>query len=289
MKSPCRPRIAGWDSSMATERCLVLEPRADRIYGAPTVTRGGSVGCQLGREELERGACLGLLFAGEVDPVLAEVDARFGRDLERFRRQAFGRELEDAVAVGVEPHLRDHLAREAARLPFELEHEDRPEHGEIVQLDPLGSVSPEQGPLLLGVELAQRTLAEYRLADRVGVGLALQPSRAHEPTGYRIDFDTEPAEVADVLADLIGIKRAQLDHRITHAPLDPARAHDDARPVERRANGSLGGHPRRLSTQPRADHRARMCLHRRPPGCRQLTTPPRSRAPGRWRSRARRG
>jgi hypothetical protein len=66
------------------------------------------------------------------------------------------------VLVEEDPHLgRDHLACEAARLPFQLEHEDRPEHGEIVQLDPVGSVVPVQGTLLSGVELAQSTLAEH--------------------------------------------------------------------------------------------------------------------------------
>jgi hypothetical protein len=33
---------------------------------------GRSTGCELGREELKRGACRRLLLAGEVDPVLAE-------------------------------------------------------------------------------------------------------------------------------------------------------------------------------------------------------------------------
>ena len=92
---------------------------------------------------------------------------------------------------------------------------------------------PIEGALLLGVELAQRALAEQHLAGRVGVGVALQPSRAHEPAGDRVDLDAEPAETPDVLADLLGVERAQLDYRIAGAPLDPARAHDDARLVER--------------------------------------------------------
>ena len=179
------------------------------------------------------GALFGML-AGEVDAVLAEVDLRLGRDLERLRGQALGRELEDAVAARVEPQLGDHLARVVARLPFELQHEDRPEHREIVQLDPLRGVRLIEGALLLGVELAQRALAEQHLAGRVGVGVALQPPRAHESAGDRIDLNAEPAEPPDVLADLLGVERPQLDHRIADAPLDPARAHDNTHLVERK-------------------------------------------------------
>jgi hypothetical protein len=51
-----------------------------------------SAGCELGREELKRGVCLGLLLAGEVDPVLVEEDPHLGRDLERLRGQASRRE-----------------------------------------------------------------------------------------------------------------------------------------------------------------------------------------------------
>ena len=55
-----------------------------------------SVRRELGREELQRRACLGLLLAGEVDAVLAEEDPRLRRDLERLGGHALGRELEDA-------------------------------------------------------------------------------------------------------------------------------------------------------------------------------------------------
>lgn len=140
--------------------------------------------------------------------------------------------LEDASSLRVEPHLRDHLARVVPRPPFQLEHGDWPEHREIVELEPSGSVLVVQHALLPGVELAQGSLAEQHLADRTGLGVALQPSRAHEPARYRVDFDAEPAETPDAFADLAGVERAQLDHRIAHTPLDPARAHDDARPVE---------------------------------------------------------
>jgi uncharacterized membrane protein len=165
--------------------------------------------------------------------VLAEEYPRLGSDLERLRRQALRRELEDAAAVRVEPQLRDHLAREVARLPLQLEHEDRPEHREIFQIDPVRSVSPVQGTLLLGVKLAQPALTEHHLVDGVRVSLAFQPPRAHESTRYRVDLDAEPGETPHVGADLIGVERPQLDHRIAHTPLNPARAHDDARPVER--------------------------------------------------------
>src|SRR5215213_9433498 len=40
VKSPCRPGSAGWIRVCPRGACLVLEPRADRLYGAPPVTRG---------------------------------------------------------------------------------------------------------------------------------------------------------------------------------------------------------------------------------------------------------
>ena len=125
---------------------------------------------------------------------------------------------------------------------------------------PSGACAPIEGALLLGVELAQRAFAEQHLADRVGVGVALQPSRAHEATGDRVDLDAEPAEPPDVFADLLGVERAQLDHRIADAPLDPARAHDDARPVERQLGRVEEHHLADLGIQrvepERADRRA---------------------------------
>src|SRR5262249_41030909 len=48
------------------------------------------------REVLQRGAGLGLLFAGEVDAAFGEEGAGLGRDVERIGRQAFRRQLEDA-------------------------------------------------------------------------------------------------------------------------------------------------------------------------------------------------
>ena len=166
--------------------------------------------------------------------MLAEVDARLGRDLEGLRRQALGRELDDtALAVRVDPHLRATILRpKSGWLRLQLEHEDRPEHPRDRELEPVGSVGLVQGTLL-GVDLAQGALAEHHLVELAGARAALQPPRAHEAAGDHVDLDAEAVEPPDVGVDLRGIERAQLDHRVADAPLDPARAHDDARPIER--------------------------------------------------------
>src|SRR6187200_1224870 len=67
-------------------RVRVTRSRSSRAFGlsswdpspAMAAVRRASAGCQLGREELERGACLGLLLAGEIDPVPSEVDPGLG-------------------------------------------------------------------------------------------------------------------------------------------------------------------------------------------------------------------
>src|SRR5918997_631129 len=93
--------------AMASGIAIHAQPvRIDVGHGA-YATR--SAGCELAREELERRPRLGLLLARKIDPVPGEVDARLGGDLDGLVGQALGGELEDARAVRVEPHLRDHL------------------------------------------------------------------------------------------------------------------------------------------------------------------------------------
>jgi hypothetical protein len=80
-------------------------------------------------------------------PRSAKNARRLGGDLERLRRRALRRELEDPRPVGVEPQLDDHLAREALRHALDLEDEDRPEEREVLEPDAVGRVLGEEGPL----------------------------------------------------------------------------------------------------------------------------------------------
>ena len=88
-------------------------------------------------------------FSVEVDAVPAEEGPRLGRGAEGLCRVALRRQLEDAGAVGEQPELRDEPPPESLGRELELEDEDRPEHGEILEADPVGRVPLEELALLL--------------------------------------------------------------------------------------------------------------------------------------------
>ena len=95
---------------------------------------------------------------------------RYSRTLvktsKRSGRRALGGELEDAAAVRVEPQLGDELVGELWRRESHLEHEDRPEDREVVELEALRGVCRVEGALVLVEHLADRRLPE---ADQLGL------------------------------------------------------------------------------------------------------------------------
>src|SRR5262245_19674305 len=98
-------------------------------------------------EELERGAGLRLLLTAQVDAAVGEEPACLERDVERLGRRALRRELQDPRVIGVQPELADELAVVALRDQVDLEHRDRAENREIVELDALGGMFVEERAL----------------------------------------------------------------------------------------------------------------------------------------------
>src|SRR5262245_6968012 len=95
-------------------------------------------------EELERGPRLGLLFAENVDSAACQEDPRFGSNGERVCRSTLGRKFEYSCSVGIVPELGNEPAAVLNRLELELEHCDRPEHREFVQLQTVRCVGREE-------------------------------------------------------------------------------------------------------------------------------------------------
>src|SRR5215207_2579892 len=146
-----RPRSAPGASPLpgpaATGEACVRRWWAHPPIGAPAGPRRASSGAL--REELERPARLRRLLAREVDAVPAEEGSRLRRGAEGVGRLALGRELEDARAIGIQPELRDEPPTEGLRSELELEDQDRPEQGQVVEADPFGRVPVEEVALLL--------------------------------------------------------------------------------------------------------------------------------------------
>src|SRR5690348_4422149 len=151
-RSPARAR------SSAPRNAPRRQRRSRRTRATPTAVPFGSApALERAREVLEGLLRLRLLLAREVDALLREVRAGLGRDLERLARRGPRRELEDARTVRVDPHLRDEPAAEIFGRDAVLEDEDRPEHGEAVEVDPRRMLRVV-GALLLREELPQRAL-----------------------------------------------------------------------------------------------------------------------------------
>src|SRR5687768_7632420 len=96
---------------------------------------------------------------------MAQVGARLGRDLERLRGRTLRGELEDARAVGVAPHLDGELPAEVLRRGLELEHGNRSQHRQAVELDAVWRMGSEEVALGLREELAKSEFAGDRLPD----------------------------------------------------------------------------------------------------------------------------
>ena len=69
-------------------------------------------------------------------------------------------------------------------------------------------------------------------------GLAFSEPEQTNPPGIASTSTLKPASWRSSAASSLGIDRPQLDHRVVDRALDPPRAHDDARLVERRSGVS---------------------------------------------------
>src|ERR671914_785658 len=190
-------------------------------------------GIQVAHEVVERRRRLGLLLAREVDAASGQERAGLGCDLEHLPRRAFGRQLEDPRPVRIQPQLGDRLAAELLGREVELEHEDRAEQGEVVELEPGRRMRRVEGALLLREQLAGRPLAGDGAPHVVLAEARLHRRRADVAAGHGVELDDHGRRPAQLLGDGVWRDRAQLDHRVVRAPLDASGADHDAGPVER--------------------------------------------------------
>ena len=191
----------------------------------------------LPREVLERLACLRLLLAREIDAVLDEIRPGLGGYLECLRRLAARRQLENPRAVRVDPHLGDEPALEARRDEAQLEDEDRPEDGQVVELTPFGACA--ENSCRCSFEKSFRS-GSFPLAARstsAWSGLPFSVPEQTNPPGSASTSTLKAPERPQVLRQLARLHRAQLDDRVAALSLDPSRPRDDAVGVERELGG----------------------------------------------------
>ena len=120
-------------------------------------------------EELERRLGLRLLLAAEVDAPSARGRTR---DLDGGGRPSPGAHLVDSSRMR-EPSGYSHISATTRRrtswaVNFSLSTKIGPRTAQVVELDPLGSVGGEEGPLLLGEQLAQRDACRAPRPRHVG-------------------------------------------------------------------------------------------------------------------------
>src|SRR6185503_5027106 len=112
-------------------------PMASRIREASSSEYATDLLVQPRAEELERAVGLGVLLSGGVDLALGQERAGLGRDVERVARRTAQRELEDSRVVRVEPELGHQAVAEVGWREPQLQDEDRAEHLQRVELEPL--------------------------------------------------------------------------------------------------------------------------------------------------------
>ena len=124
---------------------------------------------------------------------------------------------------------------ELRRREPKLEHEDRPEHHEVVELDSVRRMRGEELPLPLREELRhRRRTCEHRFhRPRARVQQPLHRAGAHEPAGDRVHLDVEPGRGAGRGRELRRDDRPQLHDRVVALPLNPPRPHDNPASIER--------------------------------------------------------
>ena len=183
-----------------------------------------------------------------------------GRHLERLGRGAPRRELEHARAVRVEPHLGDEPPAELLRREAQLEHEDRPEHRQVVERDALGRVRRRRTRRCSFEKSLRsgRSTGGGRSARRSGRACpSASPSRRTRRAARRPRRGSS-GDRRRSAGSSAGHDRPQLHDRVAALALDPARAHDDAVLVEREV--------RRIEEEDLADLRLqRIHARARPP------------------------
>ena len=258
---------------LARQAALPLSGSSPRhATGAATV-----LGAELGGEELECRLRLGVLLALGGDALGGEELLHLHGDIDALPGEALRGELDDARAVRVEPHLGDDAPPERLRRELQLEHEDRAQDGELVEGQPRWGVLGEERALVLREQLAQRSSTARRLADRGRRQLTLERPRAHVPTRQRVELDDEVGQPAQLGREVRRHDRAQLDHRVVVATLDPSRSRHDAGAVEvevgrveeehlaqsgPRAGRRRAARPPSARSRPAASASARCCRHR---------------------------
>ena len=163
--------------------------------------------------------------------------ARLGSDLERVRWCCLRGQLDDLGAVRIQPQLPYEPAPESLRLDLQLERRDRPEHGELVELESVGCVGGIERSLPLREELADRARAAGNLPDLAVVRRALNDAEHTNPPGIA---STSTLKVLErrVFGKLGGHDRAELDDRIGLLALPTPGPNDDSGAVEREVWGS---------------------------------------------------
>src|SRR5918994_2964348 len=107
---------------------------------------------------------------------------------------------------------------------------------QVVKPDSLRGVGGVEGPLLLGVQLADGQVAGRDLVH-LGAGRGtLDGGRADIAAGHGVDLHHHVLGLADTRRELPGDDRAQLHHRVVAPALDPTGPHDHPVLVE----GQLG-------------------------------------------------
>ena len=170
----------------------VLRRVADLITARAIAQYARSSAFQLVGEELQRACRLRRLLAGKVDAAVAQVgpssrpttwNASLGSTLRR--------QFENPRSVGVQPELDGHLPPEVLRRELELQHIERTEDGELVELETGWRMSRVEVALAGGEEFADRALAERGGAHVVLAQLGLERCRADEATRHGVDLDAE--------------------------------------------------------------------------------------------------
>ena len=161
-----RPRRSPARARASAPRRRRLRRPDRRTSATPSAGRAPQRGAFASSGEvLERLARLGLLLAGEVDAALREEDPRLGGDLEGLVAASH---LVDSSRMR-EPSGYSHISATSRRLApagvnLSLSTKIGPSISRSSSPDPLRSVLGEERALLLGEELADRTLSARRPA-----------------------------------------------------------------------------------------------------------------------------
>ena len=127
-----------------------------------------------------------------VDATRGEVCPRLRGDLEHLGGRALGRELEDARAVRVEPHLGHERRSVALGRELQLEHEDRAEDRQVVEARAVRRVLLEEAPAGPSRTACAAASRPRRVrATSACPSLPFIDAGADVTARHRVDLDTE--------------------------------------------------------------------------------------------------